>query len=265
MAIVALDGTIVAANPALAGLDGGSAEALTGMALNDRVGVDDRPILATNVARAAGGDRVRWESSWLTRDGARVPALLTLAPVIDDLGTPARFLLQVEDLTERRRAEAALAEAANRDPLTGIANRRGFEEALRRAWDLSRRDDVSAHVLVADMDGLKAVNDRLGHAAGDQALQALAAALSVSVRATDTVARIGGDEFAAVLVASTPDEDGPERLVERVRADLRGRTAGWDPAVDVSAGHAGLAGAESPEAAVAAADQAMYRAKRSRR
>ena len=266
MAVVALDGSIVAANPALIALDGGApGDDPAGTTVDDRVARSDRAVLATNFARATAGERVRWESRWQPPLGAAIPVLLTLAPVIDDLGSPARFLLQIEDLTERRRVEAALAEAAHVDALTGIANRRGFEDALHRAWELSRRDDVAAHVVIADMDGLKAVNDELGHAAGDQALQALAAALTVCARATDSVARIGGDEFAAILVATTTEDEGPERFVERVRSDLRRRTAGWVPGVGVSAGHAALAGMRTAEAAVAAADTAMYRMKRSRR
>ena len=85
------------------------------------------------------------------------------------------------------------------DPLTGLGNRR----ALETAWE-HRSGPVG--VLMIDMDGLKALNDRDGHAAGDHALRALAAAISLGVRPTDTVTRIGGDEFAVIANLATPDE-----------------------------------------------------------
>jgi diguanylate cyclase (GGDEF)-like protein len=102
-------------------------------------------------------------------------------------------------LSERTRAEAALAELATCDPLTGVANRRRFMERLDELVARRNRSSDSAAVVYFDLDGFKQINDGFGHAAGDAVLIEVARRLSVAVRGTDLVARIGGDEFAALL------------------------------------------------------------------
>lgn len=101
---------------------------------------------------------------------------------------------------------AEVEELAARDRLTGLYNRRLFEEHLDVAVARSRRTDDPLSLLVVDLDGLKRINDLGGHAAGDDALRALAEALTSSTRATDVCCRLGGDEFAAILPGSTPEQ-----------------------------------------------------------
>jgi len=111
-----------------------------------------------------------------------------------------------------------LAHLTLHDELTGLYNRRGFEQLGNEAIGGAREVEAEVCVLFTDLDGLKAINDGYGHDAGDRALIAVATTLRDAVRSTDVVGRIGGDEFAAVLVGLSPPK--VERLCERVRAAI---------------------------------------------
>jgi diguanylate cyclase (GGDEF)-like protein len=149
------------------------------------------------------------------------------------------------------------------DALTGVANRRGFERALAREWKLSRRGTVESYLVLIDLDGFKSVNDRFGHSAGDRVLQLCAQALQEAARGTDVVGRIGGDEFAAVLVGCESADDAV-LFRERAHLTLERYLKGEDARVSFSAGHQALADAPSPVRAMELADQAMYWQKRQR-
>jgi diguanylate cyclase (GGDEF)-like protein len=149
------------------------------------------------------------------------------------------------------------------DALTGVANRRGFERALAREWKLSRRGTVESYLVLIDLDGFKSVNDRFGHSAGDRVLQLCAQALQEAARGTDVVGRIGGDEFAAVLVGCESADDAV-LFRERAHITLERYLKGEDARVSFSAGHQSLADAPSPVRAMELADQAMYWQKRQR-
>jgi len=163
-----------------------------------------------------------------------------------------------------RRLERARHDARRRrresltDPLTGLGNRRAFERDLAAAL-ADRRAAGHLVLILGDVDRLKQVNDRLGHAIGDQMLIGLSAALRRAVRADDAVYRLGGDEFA-VLVRSDPTESLAERLGDGIEDDL--------PCCGQSAMSLGIASADpqdSAEALFARADTALYAAKLRRR
>jgi len=152
----------------------------------------------------------------------------------------------------RRRAERAETEALM-DPLTGLVNRRGWELLLDREEQRCRRYGALASVLIIDLDGLKAVNDTAGHAAGDAVLRTAADVLRDAVRSADVVARLGGDEFAVLSV----ETDLPAAHTERARLRDLLAAAGVPASVGVATRdpQGGLA------AAVRHADSDMYRAK----
>jgi diguanylate cyclase (GGDEF)-like protein len=153
----------------------------------------------------------------------------------------------------------ALERSASSDPLTGLANRRAFDEAYARDRALRARLGCGGALLVLDCDGFKALNDRVGHAAGDRALCRVAAAMSSSIREVDTAARLGGDEFALLL--SAPDEGAAPAIGERIR---RAVAAGHESdGVTLSIGIVELPSDAPVElnVALSAADRAMYRAK----
>ena len=200
----------------------------------------------------------RGGSSWLLHGAAAVPG---------PDGTPAWFAVSAQDITERRRAEedlralsAALAEQAVRDPLTGLANRTLFEERLKAVLARDSRTGASSAVLFLDLDGFKEVNDNLGHAAGDEVLCTVAERLAGAVRPSDTVARIGGDEFVVLMEGAT--EESVANLVSRLRAVVGEPMETLDLEVGVSVGAAlAVSGGRDPEELLSAADQAMYAAK----
>ena len=124
-------------------------------------------------------------------------------------------LLLCGTISERRHAEAALAHLANHDPLTGVANRRHFLERLDQAAARQQRSGVDAAIAYFDLDGFKAINDRFGHGAGDAVLIEVGRRLAAAIRATDTVARIGGDEFA-VLMEPLDGKTGADVAARRI-------------------------------------------------
>ncbi|NLT05786.1 MAG: diguanylate cyclase [Solirubrobacterales bacterium] len=157
---------------------------------------------------------------------------------------------------------ANLTDAARTDPLTRLLNRRGFEEAFEIELERSRRSDGVLSVVVGDLDRFKDVNDRLGHAAGDEVLQRVGETLRAGKRSWDVAARIGGEEFA--LIAPDTDEHGAYVLAERLRLEVEGvlEPAGAGQ-LTVSFGIVSFpVHGQTPQALLKAADQALYAAKR---
>ena len=167
-------------------------------------------------------------------------------------------------ISERKGAEAALAELATCDPLTGLANRRRLMERFDETAARHERSSESAAVAYFDLDHFKQINDRLGHAGGDAVLIEVARRLSTSVRTSDLVARIGGDEFA-VLLEPVDGIDGANqsarRLVEAVEQPFAYGDRGIP--IGVSVGTA-LTSADN-DVSLAEADMRLYRDKADRR
>lgn len=162
-----------------------------------------------------------------------------------------------------RRLETLVAEldaSARRDPLTGALNRRGLDERLGIELARARRTGEPLCVLTADLDGLKALNDRHGHGAGDEALELTVAVIGASLRDVDVLARTGGDEFVMVLPSCEPAV--ALDIAELLRRRLRERSARESWPVTLSAGVANAPPLPlDPETLLAAADSALYRAK----
>jgi len=179
--------------------------------------------------------------------------------------------IQIAEFTLRYFAAGALeardleevARLARRDPLTGIANRRAFEEALARAFARARREGFPISVVAADIDHFKQVNDRLGHPAGDAVIAAVAGRIGSGLRDGDLVARVGGEEFAVLLPGAGTAEAAEiaGRLRMRVAQSPVAVPGGSVP-VTVSLGCATLLGEdEEPVALLARADAKLYEAK----
>jgi diguanylate cyclase (GGDEF)-like protein len=168
--------------------------------------------------------------------------------------------LEAERVRLLEEANARLAVLATTDPLTGLANRRVFDEALAREAALAARGRRPLALMILDVDHFKAFNDAFGHPAGDEVLKQVAVAVRACCRGTDVVARLGGEEFAVLLPGT--DLPGGVALAERVRLAVAAGPWPLGP-VTVSVGVA-VHDAASGGAAelVRAADRAMYRAKR---
>ncbi|WP_127505834.1 GGDEF domain-containing protein [Actinoplanes solisilvae] len=156
--------------------------------------------------------------------------------------------------TRNDRLREVLESQALADPLTGVANRRAFDAELVRSVARARRGGESLAMLTVDIDHFKQINDTWGHAVGDQALQAIAAALrGVARRDEDVVARLGGDEFAVLL---RTDALGAQRAADEVRAALPGGSPGLSIGIALFPEHA-----STPAELTGASDAALYEAK----
>ncbi|MEV6577806.1 EAL domain-containing protein [Streptomyces sp. NPDC051582] len=178
------------------------------------------------------------------------------------------LILNSRDVTERVRLQAQLQHSAEHDPLTDLPNRALFTRRVRQALTGRRAGDHSTAVLFIDLDGFKAVNDTIGHQAGDELLIEAARRLQDSVRAGDTAARLGGDEFAALILGDgSRDRSAREYQVHEIADRLRTtlsqpyRIAGSDVRVAASIGVAFADPGITPSDLMRNADLAMYRAK----
>ena len=187
--------------------------------------------------------------------------------VHDAAGNAIRLIGTVLDITERKREENRLASAATHDSLTGLANRRYFSSALEHEIRDARQTGIPLSVCVCDIDQFKLVNDRHGHGAGDEVIQALARCLADGIRAGDLAARWGGDEFCLLLHGT--DSTGAEICVERIRAQFQALVfSARDAATYGVTGSFGIAVLEtgmSSTILLEQADQALYRAKQAGR
>ncbi|WP_374573522.1 GGDEF domain-containing protein [Phenylobacterium sp.] len=179
------------------------------------------------------------------------------------------LLTEIDDLRgEVGRLKGRLSEMeglADRDPLTPLLNRRALVRELGRIRTFAARYGSPASLIYFDLDGFKLVNDRFGHAAGDAALQAVAERLAAQVRESDVVGRMGGDEFAVILVQAdkTAAEAKGQALARAIEAQPI--TFGdWSAPLHISFGVADVAPDREPEAIVAEADAAMFARKRAR-
>jgi diguanylate cyclase (GGDEF)-like protein/PAS domain S-box-containing protein len=230
---------------------------------------DDRAADVAAASRILEGEVDTWqtEKRFLRPDGGAVWVIATMTFLRDEDDRALTWLGQFQDITARKGREDRLRRLADEDPLTGLPNRRGLEGAIRLALDMADRHQLAGALLMVDLDGFKRINDTHGHAVGDAALSAVAHALRERLRSTDLLARVGGDEFAVLLRATTgePARALAAALVGEVRA---ARLADELPeiALDASIGVADFGTPPLPtvRTLLDSADAAMYAAKRGR-
>ncbi len=265
MAVVALDGHWLRVNPALCELLGYDEAELAEMTFQDVTHPDDLDADLEQADQLLAGeiDHYTMEKRYFTKRGHLIWVQLSGSLVRDDRGRPLHFLAQVQDVSERRRMETQLRELAEQDTVTDLFNRRRFEEELTRQVERCRRYGEQASLMLFDVDRFKAVNDRFGHRLGDAALRTIGRILRQRLRASDVVARIGGDEFGALMVNIAPD--AARDLAEEVRATVAATPvtlARETTEISISIGLCPLDSATpDDQAALAAADQALYAAK----
>lgn len=198
-------------------------------------------------------------------DGSWLP---TAEKTNADLDQALNALTEAEQII-RKQAEHIrhLESLAMTDELTGLLNRRGFSVSLQRELSLARRNGKNNGILVmADLDGFKAINDTWGHNVGDDYLRVVAHALLGSVRSSDVVARLGGDEFA-ILFPTMNEADGISRLAE-LEKDFNGRTMQFGNKhlpLRASFGLSAYTGSDTPASLLTSADLKLYAHKASRK
>lgn len=261
IALVGLDGRWTHVNPAVCRIVGYSETELLSKTFQDITFPEDLDADLSLLNQLVVGeiDDYTLDKRYVHRDGHLVWVRLHVALVSNEHDEPLHFVSQIIDVTAERAQRTQLADLALRDPLTSVANR----AALFAAIEAVPRDEGFA-VAFIDLDDFKQVNDRFGHAAGDELLADVASRLSEQIRPHDLVGRVGGDEFAILLRRVGTSED----LATLARRLLHGLAAPFTVAetpltVTVSVGVARASDARGAETLLAAADAAMYKAKRS--
>ena len=267
MALVAPEGHLFKVNRTLCALTGYTEAELLRLTFQDITHPDDLDADLDHVKRllAGDGDRYSMEKRYLTARGQEIWVNLSVSVVRDhdQGGKPLHFISHVEPIAERKELQASLRKLAEQDALTGLWNRRRFDEELRREAARCRRYAEQSGLLMIDLDEFKKVNDTHGHQAGDELLKLVAVRLRDALRESDSLARIGGDEFAAILPNVAPD------TVERVACKLRevilaSRIAVEGTEIGVRAsigGHTLDQHTPDQQVAMAKADAAMYEVK----
>ena len=270
MAVVGVEGeqrdVLLDANDSLGRIFGVPREQLVGTrALTAMVDPAHAPLLARGMEELLhGSDAVhRGEYRVVRPDGARAWIHMTASLVRDSDGRPLYRLVQALDVTERKAAEEQLRFLADHDPLSGIYNRRRFEQELQRELDLANTRAVHSVLVLLDVDRFKAINDTLGHAVGDAVIARLGEALRSRLRSADVVARLGGDEFAVILRrVDLPAAREVARDLQTVAAQQLEEIVGPDHgAVTLSAGLVTIGDGVSADELLSQADRALYGAK----
>ena len=220
----------------------------------DAIGSDGRGRLALSI------------ETWcdMPRAGRRRYLAADASPIFDATGKLSAVVETLRDLTDEKMAQIALEQLATRDGLTGLANRRCFDDTLHAEWNRALRQMQPLSLLMVDVDNFKAYNDAHGHLGGDECLKRVARAVASEMRANDLVARYGGEEFAVIL----PNQSlkGAAIVAERIRCrveqlQLPCRFAAGHVTVSIGAATA-IAGPDNHASQlVAIADAALCRAK----
>jgi diguanylate cyclase (GGDEF)-like protein/PAS domain S-box-containing protein len=244
-----------------------------GLAIADIIGRHARAIVGEQVyreieghyARALQGRPVTYHRIHRLQNGESCYLEIKLLPHIGDQGKVLGCFSVTTDITEHKLAEERIQRVAHHDSLTGLPNRLLFNDRLAQAISLAKRDSRQFALLYLDLDKFKPVNDTLGHAAGDELLSRVATRIRHQVRESDTVARIGGDEFTVILPEIARREEA-ETVATKIIAALAAPFQLGSHKQSVNIGTSiGIAlypaDARDADALVTAADAAMYRAK----
>ena len=266
MAVVSLDGTWLQVNRSLCEIVGYSESELLCAKFADITHKDDLVIVHTHIEQLVAGqlNSYQAEQRYSHKRGHDVCILLGASVVHDAQGNPLHLIFQIQDITNRKRAEEQLLHDAFHDALTGLPNRALFADHVKMAIQRSRRQGAKLFaILFLDLDRFKVVNDSLGHLVGDQLLVDIARRLETCLRPGDTVARLGGDEFTILLedLDQTGDAVEVARRVQEVVSQPF-PIEGHDVFTTASIGIApNTAGYQNAEEILRDADMAMYRAK----
>jgi|GEM_PF-757103 len=257
-------GRVLQANRGLAEILGTSVQDLRDVPVSSLTHPEDHAVIHERLAELVDGRRshIELERRFMHRNGHPVWALISAARLPATADQPAVAVTHVMDSSDRKQFEGQLQHLADHDALTGLFNRRRFNEEVERALMHAKRFGESGAVLFLDLDGFKFVNDSLGHAAGDELIGRVANQLAATLRETDTLARVGGDEFAVLLARC--DQAAAVHVAEKLLATLRCTAAtGRDARVSSSIGIALFGGddALTADELVVEADIAMYDAK----
>jgi diguanylate cyclase (GGDEF)-like protein/PAS domain S-box-containing protein len=258
-------GSFLRVNDAMCRMLGYTSEQLLALSFAEITHPDDLDDGFAAMQRAMSGaeDSYRTEKRYVRADGRPVWVSLSTSVVRDAEGEALYSITQFEDISDRRRAHLELTRLARLDPLTGLLNRTSLLECVDEAIAHARRHGQPGALLFCDLDKFKPVNDEHGHAVGDQVLAVVARRLESQVRAGDTTARFGGDEF--VIVAENLVGQELDELIERLRSAVAApiEINGTLFSVAMTIGHVSIdpEAADNPAELLQSADAEMYRLK----
>jgi len=252
------------ANGAFCSLTGYSPEQISTQRFDELFPASQRPRVVSLLERTRQGASRSIEAKLYLKDRRTAEVELTSVPVVVREETVGQYAI-IKDITDRKNLERELENRALHDYLTGLPNRALFTDRLEHALHRASRAGRRIAMIYIDLDRFKPVNDRAGHAAGDELLREVGSRLRTVVRQGDTVARLGGDEFAVLLESMRTEAEATNtaaRIVNLIRKPCF--VAGAEFQVGASAGVAiSNEDTEDPEDLVRQADMAMYEAKRS--
>jgi diguanylate cyclase (GGDEF)-like protein/PAS domain S-box-containing protein len=266
MALVAPDGRWLKVNGSLSDILGYTEEELLSGSMQDFAHGDDLRAILVSIDKLIKKKftTCQLEHRYLHKQGHTVWVLLSLSLVRGSQKESSHLIFQIQDITERKRAEERLIHDAFHDGLTGLPNRALFMDHLKHAVERAKRSkDHTFMVLFLDLDRFKVINDSLGHLVGDQLLIGIARRLETCLRSIDTVARLGGDEFTILLEDLTDPYEAIE-IVERIQRELSApfKLGLQEVFTTASIGIApSTIGYDRAEDILRDADMAMYRAK----
>jgi len=198
------------------------------------------------------------------RDGALFNVHLSASMVLDAQGSPLCLMSSFVDVSEKTALEKKLRTLSVTDELTGLLNRRGFNMLADKQLSSAQREDRDIYILFADLDGLKDINDSYGHTAGDLALTLMAEAIKSTFRESDITGRVGGDEFAVLMISSDDAEDegsSIERLDSAVNKVNERSMIDFQLSISSGISKAPARDIENIEKLMSIADKRMYRKK----
>jgi len=259
---------LVYCNPRLSEIFGYSRDELLQLdSVLDLIDPTDRDLVGDKLRQRQAGeiDSVEYIVKGLRKDGRQIHVESRSVRTIHE-GKPA-VMGSMVDVTERKALEEALRSLSLTDELTGLYNRRGFSTLAERHLSLARRKGMDLLLVLADIDGLKVINDTFGHHAGDQVVIDAANVLKGTYRRVDIIARIGGDEFTAFPVEAGPDsaEILMNRLQENVAKHNERYTRPFKLSMSVGIGRINPADCPNVQRLLAEADRELYMRKRSRK
>ena len=269
IAVLSPDTTVDWCNPGFADLAERTTDEMTGRTIVDALGIERPDRLNQAIAAAVFGEGALERFEVESVDWAGTKRWLALSASVSDTWTePGRLVLVAENLTaerrgHRRESPMEAARRATEDGLTGLPNRVTFEALLESSLRRAARTLVPLAVMTCDLDGFRVVNERLGDAAGDIVLQAVASRLSHTLRQNDVLARFTADEFI-VVAEEVEDEASAHLVARRLASAIAGPidVDGVDVRIGVSIGFTLARGHERPQELLAEAERAMEGAKR---
>ncbi|WP_347985916.1 EAL domain-containing protein [Methylomonas sp. AM2-LC] len=203
MALVSIDGRFLQVNSSICEILGYTHEELLNTLLQDHVPVDHyEQSLSRHLNKVLSNQLLSFQTEVQCQHkkvDRRVWTLISVSLVRNDVNEPLYFIIQVQDISERKAAERKLLYIANHDPLTGLLNRVNFLEQFNQALSAMHRHDNKLALLFLDLDRFKLINDTLGHRIGDCLIKAVSERLKKAIRSNDILARLGGDEFILML------------------------------------------------------------------